>query len=745
MLHAAGFDQPLQPKYEERTGDVTSVEQIVFARQHRVILDVGAPEGDGRGDSAARQLDAVLMTVGFKCSRELLDALGQLDRGYVIDTAVKVIGWARELTGAHVEHNAYFIDFPANVPDTEEFWMGLVMESVRQFAATGESAVRGGFTAGGAFFLDLLSLPGYGTYQHTYIEMLEHHEELIPLVSDRMTVLHLGGTADAELAGLWQALAGSAVPLAGEDLAGLRVVAEAAIGLPAPEVPVRENRAVINAVRVRAGVGPLAGTVTDVLRVAAELSGADVTLTRPPKFASLPRTQRRLLMGALQAVMRDGGHLADVLPRAEQWKRLAERVHPHEYPQYPGAQLVFAAARGETGARTLASQAEEGFAAGNVVGAANWLTAAPGMLWRAADRILRTAHPADIAPLSEMFAATAPRVSGRVLLSVREHLANRAEHSGAPRVFANSRGRAHVAADTRPVIDRAVITRICEVIDAEISSRLPDVGRLAADPAILGAALPLSGKTAPQGLGVWPRGSVTPVGGLDVLRFFIYWRQAHRRTDFDLSAVFTDEKFAGNEWVSYTSLRTRAARHSGDITDASHGAAEFIDVDLPALGLGYVIPQVFVFGGEGFDEVAENHFGFMTRGQGQFGAPFEPRTVRLRQALTGDARVAMPVLFFRGDDGRWYAKWLHMRLNAQLHTWGGARVEENRDATVNLARAIMTREYLRVSYLVDLLRAKASGLDGDGPVTYIGVEQPEDLPEGSVVYTLADLGQLIPA
>jgi hypothetical protein len=53
----------------------------------------------------------------------------------------------------------------------------------------------------------------------------------------------------------------------------------------------------------------------------------------------------------------------------------------------------------------------------------------------------------------------------------------------------------------------------------------------------------------------------------------------------------------------------------------------------------------------------------------------------------------------------------------------------------------MTRDYLRVGYLTDLLRQKATS----GPVTYIGVDPPEDLPEGSVIYTLANLGGLIPA
>ena len=39
----------------------------------------------------------------------------------------------------------------------------------------------------------------------------------------------------------------------------------------------------------------------------------------------------------------------------------------------------------------------------------------------------------------------------------------------------------------------------------------------------------------------------------------------------------------------------------------------------------------------------------------------------------------------------------------------------------------------------------ATSAGDDIPVTYIGVEQPEDLPPGSTVYTLANLASLIPS
>lgn len=251
--------------------------------------------------------------------------------------------------------------------------------------------------------------------------MLAHHDELIPALTDRMTILHLADSLAAQSAGLFAELAGSAVPLSGERLDALRLLAGALAGQSVPEVLMRENLAVINAARVRAGSMPVVGTPDDVLRLAAELCGGDVTLRTPTRFVSLPRPQRRLLLAALGRVA--DGRLGDVPRHAEQWKRLGERLHPHESAS-DAVRSVFAVARGETRARSLMSRAEAAFTAGDALEAAVVLADAPGMLWRSADRLLRTVRPADIDVLAGRFATAAPDVSGRVLLSVREHLQN---------------------------------------------------------------------------------------------------------------------------------------------------------------------------------------------------------------------------------------------------------------------------------------------------------------------------------
>ncbi|KAF3464059.1 TerD family protein [Streptomyces sp. Tu 3180] len=722
------------------------LEQLIVRRTRRLPSPTG-PSGDG--STAARQFDAALMSVGFKLSARLLEHLSGLSEEAVVDTAVRTLGTVRETVGDHVRHNVYFVDFPANVPDTFDFWMRCVTEALAD--GTAREGVLARLRTG---VLDLLTLPSYGAYRHTYAEMLAAHDELIAAAGDRTTVLHLGGSLDDEVTALYLALAGSGTPLGDEGLADLETLAGACAAGPQPgAIPVRENRAVVNRARLRAGADLLLDTVTDVLRLACALSDGDVTLQRPTRFRALSRPVRRALLAGLDAVVETSpAKLADVLAHREAFKRLGERLHPHEYPRWPHAAEVFAAARGETPVRSLDSRVEELLGLGDVTGAVALLKSAPGKLFRALDRLLRTAGTEEerdaVAAAAE---EAAPLVSGRVVLAVREHLGNRADEEGGPedrRVFVNRLGRAWVASDSRAPLPAPVRRRLVSAFDAEVGRRLPGPGHLLIDPAVLDVALPLSGRATTAGLGVLPRGSVSAVEG-ELLRFFVYWKQTGRSTDYDLSALVLDADHRTVTWLSYTALRDVEGTHSGDVTDAPEGASEFIDLRLGAVRGSYIVPQVNIYSGEGFEEVEESFFGFMLREAGQRGRPFEPRTVRMKSELRGPGRVALPLVFVRGDDGRWHAKWLHLYLKGHP---SANRVEGNRVSVATLLRGIADREHLTVRHLTGLLADRATAVtswDGervpDGPVTYIGLERPEGLHPDSRVLTPENLRDLIPA
>ncbi|MFI1993419.1 hypothetical protein [Actinoplanes sp. NPDC020271] len=710
------------------------LDKIVIQKTLRVPASAGAA-GDGTG--VARQLDAALLEAGFAASRALLGHVGGLAPGPAMDVAATVVSAARELVGDHVRHNPYFIDFPAGVPDTIEFWAERLRAAV--LVGGGEAVPSGP--------VDLLGLPGYGTYQHTYAEMLLRRDELIASTGDRLTVLHLGDSAEVEAERLYLALAGSTTPHGEADLAVLAELAAACVDGPQPaEIPVRENRAVLNGVRLTRG-RPLVAvdTTTDVLRLACQVSGGDVSLAEPTRFRSFRRPERRVLLAALDRIIgASPAKLGDISRYAERWKRLGERLHPHEFGQWPHAREVFAVARGERRVRTIAGRAEAAFRDGAIGSAATVLSAAPGLLLRSADRLLRLAPEAERSAVVTALTGALTSASGRVLLSLREHVANRLTPAPS-RMYVTRSRRAWVGADERPSLPSGLVEEVSALLDAEIGARLPEPERpLLVDPGVLRVALPLSGKTSEAGFAVLPRGSRAPVTG-ELLRFFTYWRQTSRSTDYDLSVLLLDETFHQAGQVSWTNYRHDGAVHSGDLTDAPDGATEFIDVPL-TVAAPYVVPQVNIYSGESFDEVAESMFGYQTRDAGQEGAPFDPRTVRARSVMRGPGRVALPIVFARGGEG-WEAVWLHLYLTGRP---AFNRVEGNAFTTGDRVRALVEREYLTAAYLIDRWRAKGEVIMFDGevpeePVTFIGVEAPDGLADGSEIYTVDRLHELIPA
>ncbi|MDT7785174.1 MAG: hypothetical protein QOF58_3593 [Pseudonocardiales bacterium] len=640
-------------------------------------LRVPASDGArGDGGTTARQLDAALIKVGFKASRELIEHISGVTDAE--EYAQEIVRAVKELVGAQAQHNPYFKDFPHNVPDTVAFWLSCI-EDVAEFSG------------------NLLDLPKYGRVQHTYEEMLKAHDELVPSLKDRMTVLHLGGTLDDEITRLYLELAASPIPLGEDDRMLLGELATQRLDVAPETVPTRENRAILNAARLVAQ-RPLTDidTVTDVLRLAAEASGGDVTLRESTRFRSFRRPERRALLAALDEVA--PSKFGDVNQHREAWKRLGERLHPHEHP-FASAQDVFAVARKEKTARSFAGQVELAFADNDPDLALRILSKAPGMLLRSVDRLVRS----GASNVAEAVATAAPDVSGRVLVSVLEHLSNRSKPDTA-RVFANRSRKVWIADDTRPPIDA---TAIVEVIEAELVRRLPEYSELTVDPEVLDVVVPMSGTATEDGFGVLPRGSKMSLEG-DVLRFFVHWHQKSKRTDYDLSVVLLDENFALRGQVSWTRLTANGAFHSGDITDATNGATEFIDLHRDAVEAKYIVAQVNVYAGEGFDEVGESTFGFMSRDLDQLGKPFEPSTVRARSSMRGKGKVALPVMFERDGD-TWRGTWLHLYLRGT--SWGN-RVEENRDLVKLITAAALHRKYFTVRKLVELFERKGSSAGG---------------------------------
>lgn len=701
---------------------------MIVERTQRVPLVVVSPlAASTEGEAYARQLDVALMDAGFKADRSILQTISRMSRTESDVVGSALVHSVKKIVGDNVRHNTYFRRFPDNVPDTLSFWADLMEKS-------------GISLPFGLNKVNLLALKGYGAYQHTYEEMVEAHGERLTTSGNTLRVLTAGGSLEEEGKALYALLAGTRVPLSETDMVYLKALAGRYTD--PVETVIREVRATINAVRVDMGLSLDVGSPTDVLRVAVALSGGDVSLATNTRFKSFPKRVRRILMAGLDGVSGSHDSLAMALQHTEQWKRLGEKIHPNEFKGHENAKAVFKTVHGQTPVRSYAARVETIFKEGSHKEILQVLSENPGGLFRNLDRALT----AGVKGLLPVLQATIGKVSGRVLISVHEHLTNRLLETKA-RMFRNRAGKAWVQDETRDVLTVREVGPILTLLEGEIARRLPVIPNLVVDPAVRGVALPLSEKNKGTGFGTLPRGSRIPVTH-DIVRFFCYWKEKGQRTDYDLSVLLLDENFQVASYCSWTQLRDGAMVHSGDITSAPEGASEFIDVDLRMVDqrVAYIVPQVNVFTGDSYEEAAESFFGFMERVGGKGisgtkGLPYEPSTVRAKSEMRGKGKIALPMMFVRDADSPsgWSGVWAHIYLNGSANF---NMAEKNGRQTGMMARGSVSRKPFTVGRLADMLLAKSTRVEGVD-ATYIGLQAPSDL-KTAKNYTAVNFIELIP-
>lgn len=499
-----------------------------------------------------------------------------------------------------------------------------------------------------------------------------------------------------------------------DDLAGLLLrrrqsvdVAEgtgrtvAADRLPA-EIPLRESKALVLAPLLDdAGTRPLvaryADTATDVLRLLAVRSGGDPDLLEPPRLRGLTRPVRRELLALLDRL--DFARLAEDMarhPRA--WKRVGEILHPFEGAhRHARVALAFAVLRGtrlddtrlggillaEAGRHacvrlvgdrlrvvTWQSRVEDALGRWDTTAAARLLGERPGELLRRLDLLLARSGSATLPePVAEALARALPHTAPGPLLGAYGQLTIRTA-PGRRRVFF-PRGRvtkAYAVDDHRPPLPSRVAGRAGELIAAEAVRRLTERDGERYDVAVLDASLadlpvPFAERASAASLVAVPRGSSLPMpADGETVRLFLHWLQPRStRVDLDLSVALYDDLWRFIGLCDYTHLEYAggAARHSGDLTSAPapHGATECLDLDLPRLaatGVRFVVPAVLSYNDVAFDELPDAFAGFMAV-RGDKRARYDPRTIRQRFDLAGDARLRVPMVVDLRTRRAWWA------------------------------------------------------------------------------------------
>ncbi|MER8188338.1 MXAN_6230/SCO0854 family RING domain-containing protein [Kitasatospora sp. NPDC094015] len=491
-----------------------------------------------------------------------------------------------------------------------------------------------------------------------------------------------------------------------EDLETLLVLAPENLPELLPErIPVRETKATVLAALLRrdpARALPVLAeridTATDLLRLLWAWSGAEPDLlpatARRLRLRNLPRPLRRDLLAILDALPLTA-LCEDLRRHRSAWLRAGELLHPYEYrTRFTTVTTAFALLREtdlhehpagrdlaqppaplrvvDTGGRTklaftgFAAQAEARLAAGDVSGALRVLARRPGELTRRLHHVLRVrARTAPGAALPDEALRTIAEglrtVAPGPLLGAYGRLRGPREQGERRLYFPRGAvALAHAREDHGTLVPEELSRPVCELIEAELVRRGTgeryDLALL--DEGLADLVAPFAERAAARTLVCVPRGSrlALPAGGH--LRLFLHWMQPdHLRVDLDLSVAFYDADWRFTGMCDFTELvhGDRAAVHSGDLVSAPapDGATEFVDLDLTRLAAGgarYAVMIVFSYNDVSFEQLTDAFAGFIQLDAADRGAGhYDPKAVRQRLDLAGDAKVCVPMIVDLAD------------------------------------------------------------------------------------------------
>jgi len=471
----------------------------------------------------------------------------------------------------------------------------------------------------------------------------------------KLEVFELGSEQD--LSDIFSQLVTSNTSLSQEDKDAIEwFVQNGDIELTKP-IPNKENLAIIGSLLIKnktPGVELIlkgyVKTATDVLRIACAMNGGDVSLATPTKFTTFKRSERRALLGFLES---SNGSDEDLARWAGRWIRLAEKLHPGEYRKhFPNTWEAFYRLRSGNLDQSFNSKVESAIKTKNTKVIRHLLSSRPGDFARRLDKVVRDSQDTEL--LIDAWKKVADKVSTPVLLQVKEHFYNRMKPS-TDRVFFPKGNIAKVQCIPNTLPDLQFqnclsVANICSNVLSNRFSQLPNLGKIYINPELKNYLLPFSQRSASSGLRRLVRGSKVAIeGGKNVVRFFIHWKDGEGRTDLDLSACLYDGDWNKSEDIAYYNLRDNkfGAFHSGDITSAPNGAAEYIDIDLSKVvksGSRYVIMMVNSFTGQTFNTIPEISAGWQLRNKSQSGEVFESKTVVDRFDITSTSKQLMPLI-----------------------------------------------------------------------------------------------------
>jgi hypothetical protein len=598
---------------------------IYIRRKNKLFLERGE---NALSDDYLYNLLKNIECLGFTFSKELIETVRTISADRLKQFYKQLIADLKENTGAYVEFKPMYPNFPEQVQKASE-----------------EELHSNAFLHYLGDWIGQRILPDYEK---------KEREKLQDQVS--LKVIGLGSKEDFNA--IFTKLLNSKSSLADTDKSDIewfiKTYNSGIYSLVPAEMPTKENMAFYigcllknNIIHAEQELLNRSKTATDILRIAAALSGGDISLAENTKFVSISKRNRKLLLTGLESI---GFITEDMLRYKNRWKRLGEKIHPFEYKhRFPKCYKAFDIIRNDKPFETFNSKIEKGLIEKDIPTLTRLLKTRPGELARKLDNLIRlTSNPNEVI---NTFSDHADVVSTPVLLQVLTHFKSRNKPTELRTFFPKGNvGKAKAIENNLPLVSQSVCDEVVSIAEKALVSRFSKykpLGKVYLDEKLKNYTVPFAMRSASRALKTVSRGSRIDLPEGNTIRFFIYWKDGNSRTDIDLSALALDSKSGFITTIAYYNLRDLGGYHSGDITSAPNGASEFIDIEISAClkrGIRYVLMSVNSFTNQPYCDLPYCLAGFMVRQFPNSGEIYEPLTVENKFDLTANSKVAIPLI-----------------------------------------------------------------------------------------------------
>lgn len=404
-------------------------------------------------------------------------------------------------------------------------------------------------------------------------------------------------------------------------------------------------------------------TATDLLRVIAYINNGEAVITAHMNF-KFKNSDRRFILNSLESLTNP---IEDLLRNKLVWRDIAKLVHAKKsthpktfgYFDYVFDKKKYVTFNSTVDPLLLAYKAE--LKDETLLALLEKLETRPSELGRRLDSLVRYAETKvelnnHFRMITTSFGKVASEMNSRVLYQIRDHFLNRAEQE-VPRMV-QVKGTT-VLLEKAASLNSDKVNKIVSIVDEALIAQYvykEPLGKVYIDERLSKYALTTSERTSSKAnlnpLTVGTRIPLVENENSDTLRTFVFWKniddsnkedsenitpeqaanyydEYRNSVDIDSSAVFLNSDFEVVTECSYYNLKAHDTRkemmpkeyaetviavHSGDITNAPNGAAEYVDVNIArakTAGIRYVTFNINSFTSQTLKEIGTVRSGFM--------------------------------------------------------------------------------------------------------------------------------------